>query len=370
MSSQGECELDPSEDCQQYDKENPYVGSQVSPTDRVDSYTDTEQEFEISGAYFQKIASNIIEICNEDLPADPKERRREQEKRRRYKDKISSEQYESIIVEYSEINSTKEYTGATLTSRYLTRWEEIISDFYSTKYTIVNKNIPYGKQTMLLNDNEDKVLIFSCYPSKNKLVTQGTHEYIKTWIDLFSDNISNINKPSEDNDPQKSDKPESEGIKETMKGKANNLKANSKSRRKSGYKIHSKTSPEGKCPKTSNVMLASLMNKLNSVESVVNGLQDLYIENLEKCNTEDLNSNAIDTLQQGKVELCNEKLEEIIQILKARTDTITSSEKEQDIKTSIDNLRSDISQKINVIQGEILKVKIRLEQVLSNTDRL
>ena len=168
MSSQGECELDPSEDCQQYDKENPYVGSQVSPTDRVDSYTDTEQEFEISGAHFQKIASNIIEICNEDLPADPKERRREQEKRRRYKDKISSEQYESIIVEYSEINSAKEYTGATLTSRYLTRWEEIISDFYSTKYTVVNKNIPYGKQTMLLNDNEDKVLIFSCYPSTKK----------------------------------------------------------------------------------------------------------------------------------------------------------------------------------------------------------
>ena len=69
-------------------------------------------------------------------------------------------------------------------------------------------------------------------------------------------------------------------------------------------------------------------------------------------------------------ELCNEKLDEIIQILKAKTHIITSCEKEKDIKISIDILRSDISQKINVIQAEILKVKIRFEQVLTNTNLL
>lgn len=140
-------------------------------------------------ARIRHIHSNVIETIFCPLPDETKARQKEQNSRRKYKDKVISNYPGQLIVDsIGQISAGKEktqYTNAILVTETLKWWKNKITELYKEKYTQEVKDISHGDQIIWKHKNGTKFLTFSFYPSKQKVMAQGTHNDVKTWIDHF-----------------------------------------------------------------------------------------------------------------------------------------------------------------------------------------
>ena len=126
----------------------------------------------------RKIHDGILETIFNVLPTPEKERRKGQENRRKYKDKIQAEHRDVLIVDSSyssdEGNPTQSHTNTILMTSNLDWWQDNILQTYAAKYKTMNKELSGGHQTTFKKDAQgNKFLSFSFYPTKSKLMVQG-----------------------------------------------------------------------------------------------------------------------------------------------------------------------------------------------------
>ena len=136
------------------------------------------------------VQPDVIETLFHALPTETSERRREQERRRKFKEKLLLEHPEKLVLDSSYVNTEgkeqKQYTNSLLVTEYLDSWEKNISDEFCKSYIKKCKVLSNGHQLIFTNDEGEKYLTFSFYPSKNKLMTQGNHVDIVQWIDIYT----------------------------------------------------------------------------------------------------------------------------------------------------------------------------------------
>ena len=60
-----------------------------------------------------------------------------------------------------------------------------VSEKFKDNYTTVNKDLTHCHQILFRNEDDSKFLSFTFYPTKNKLLVQGSHADLLTWINVF-----------------------------------------------------------------------------------------------------------------------------------------------------------------------------------------
>jgi hypothetical protein len=94
-----------------------------------------------------------------------------------------------LIVDSSYIDcdgkENKQYTNTILVTEDLPWWQEKIIEQFCDVYTQHNKGLSSGHQIVFKDGDGNKHLTFSLYPSKNKLMVQGSHKDLCKWIDSF-----------------------------------------------------------------------------------------------------------------------------------------------------------------------------------------
>lgn len=135
------------------------------------------------------IHQNVIETIFKALPTEPSERKKEQDKRRKFKEKIMSKYRGKLIVDSSYISADgreiQTYTNTILVTEQYDWWQEKVEEEYGQKYLQKNKDLSSGHQLVFTDGDNAKVLTFSFYPARNKIMVQGSHDDLNKWIDLF-----------------------------------------------------------------------------------------------------------------------------------------------------------------------------------------
>lgn len=150
--------------------------------------TNSEGDGDYSVKY---IHTNVIETVFGVLPTEQNDRRREQEKRRKFKEKLLTENPCKLIIDSSYIGKEgqpeQQYTNTILVTEEITWWQDQIEATYGAKYDRKCKDLSGGIQTIFRNSSGYKILSFSYYPSKNKFMVQGNHDDLKKWIKVFTE---------------------------------------------------------------------------------------------------------------------------------------------------------------------------------------
>lgn len=147
----------------------------------------------------KSIHDNVIETLFSTLPKDDEEKKMEQDRRRRVKDKLVEHHPENLIVDSSYISDGKDhkqYTNTILITECLAWWEKKIVDAFTDSYSRNNHTTSGGHQSVFVNSEGSKFLTFSFYPSKKKIMTQGSHADLLKWIGIFRDVSSQKNASS------------------------------------------------------------------------------------------------------------------------------------------------------------------------------
>ena len=147
----------------------------------------------ISPAFF-----NVIETIFCPLPNESKARKKEQDSRRKYKEKIIEKYPEYLIVDSicHTINDIEEvqYTNTILVTEAIDWWKNSVQEFFKDIYTEEQKDLSCGNQVTWRDSNGDKFLTFSFYPTKHKMMVQGNHHDVKVWIKHFQSLAETKNK--------------------------------------------------------------------------------------------------------------------------------------------------------------------------------
>lgn len=145
----------------------------------------------MAGIQYKTVYDKVIETIFSALPTEQGERKKENDRRRRIKDKLVAQHAECLIVDSSYITADgrerKQYTNTILITESLAWWENRIVEAFDGPYTSKSHTLSSGRQTVFLNDEGNKFLTFSYYPARNKMMTQGSHEELIKWINVFRD---------------------------------------------------------------------------------------------------------------------------------------------------------------------------------------
>ena len=135
--------------------------------------------------------NNVLETIFSALPTDEKTRKKEQERRRQFKEKLKADHYNKLIIDSSYVNNEgkdqKEYTNTLLVTDNLKFWEDKIVEKLCVDYIRGDKDLKNGYQIFFKNKEGIKYLSFSFYPGKDKLMVQGSHDDLADWITMFRD---------------------------------------------------------------------------------------------------------------------------------------------------------------------------------------
>jgi lysophospholipase L1-like esterase len=149
----------------------------------------------------QRVFENVIETIFDVLPNEPNDRKREQDRRRKFKDKLLDKYPNQLIVDSSYIDSdgksNKQYTNTILVTETLKWWQDKIVEQFSENYTLHNKDLSNGHQVMFKDSDGNKFLSFSFYPSRTKLMVQGNHSDLTKWIGIFRKLSASVNAEAE-----------------------------------------------------------------------------------------------------------------------------------------------------------------------------
>lgn len=137
------------------------------------------------------IHNNVIETLFSALPSEQTDRKKEQERRRKLKEKLTLKYPDCLIVDSSYVTSdghnVKQYTNTLFVTESLDWWETKIVATFSGSFTQKNKDLSSRNQLILYNEDGGKFLTFTFYPSKRKIMTQGSHNELVKWIAVFRD---------------------------------------------------------------------------------------------------------------------------------------------------------------------------------------
>jgi hypothetical protein len=146
-----------------------------------------------SGDHHAKVRithANIIETIFNPLPEGKGSlRKKEQDSRRKYKEKLIAKYPGCLIVDSIghtiDDKEAVQYTNTIFVTDSLDWWRQHVSKLYKDKYTREQKDLTSGDQVTWRDKNGDKYLTFSFYPSKQKMMVQGNHNDLETWIENF-----------------------------------------------------------------------------------------------------------------------------------------------------------------------------------------
>lgn len=138
------------------------------------------------------VQNRVIEtVFSGTLPPEGNERRREQDRRRKFKEKVLAEHEGDLIVDSSYVTSDgKEgqvYTNTILITKNIDWWQEKVEQRYGEKYSQTEKTLTGGHQITYSKQGGAKLLSFSFYTQRNKLMTQGGEAELKSWISIFAE---------------------------------------------------------------------------------------------------------------------------------------------------------------------------------------
>ena len=140
----------------------------------------------------------IVETLSSPLPSAAKDRRREQDKRKRVKEKWALKHKSWLTVESSYIvpevgNDTLSlYHNTLFFTDNILKWQERLDTTLRENYIPEKKKIVSGTQTIWSTQSGNKFLVFSFYPSKRKIMTQGEHAELLNWLTLYKTLRANI----------------------------------------------------------------------------------------------------------------------------------------------------------------------------------
>ena len=159
----------------------------VASNDKVGKLnTNSEHDVDYGVKYIQE---NVIETAFGPLPGETNDRKREHERRRKFKDKLLAENPGKLIIDSSYIGKDgqpdKQYTNTILVTDQITRWQQCIIEKFSGDYAHKSKELSGGNQLNFKYPNGNKFLSCSFYPMKNKVMVQGSHDDLEEWIQVY-----------------------------------------------------------------------------------------------------------------------------------------------------------------------------------------
>jgi hypothetical protein len=141
------------------------------------------------------IHHNVIETIFGVLPTGTDERNKETARRRKYKQKVLAENPGKMVVDSSYTsNEGQTYTNTINVVDDVDWWQAKIQDVFCKEYSKKKKQLVAGYQLVFLDSKGNKFLCFSVYPSKRKIMVQGSDADLRVWINTFrllSDELKN-----------------------------------------------------------------------------------------------------------------------------------------------------------------------------------
>ena len=154
----------------------------------------SQDDLNSNNAQIHYIGPYIVETLNSPLPLSPKNRKKEQDKRRRCKEKWALNHKEWLIIESSQ-TTTQDENGKATKSIYhntlvytdrINEWRVKINEVFEKQhYVAEHKIVTQGEQTIWRESGGEKFLTFTYYKTKGKIMTHGTHMDIQLWRDIF-----------------------------------------------------------------------------------------------------------------------------------------------------------------------------------------
>lgn len=134
----------------------------------------------------RRVEDGIWETIFCALPTDEKERKKEQERRRKFKEKLMGKHREELIIDSSYAKKEgKTYTNTLLATNEIDLWQHIIEQLYGEEYLQSNSDLAGGHKILFKKPSGERFLSFSFYPMKEKIMVQGNHSDLCSWIENF-----------------------------------------------------------------------------------------------------------------------------------------------------------------------------------------
>ena len=151
----------------------------------------------------RQVQDGIIETIFSVLPTEQQERKQEQDRRRKFKEKLLANHRDELIIDSSYVTSDgkheQTHTDTLLGTDNLEWWQEKVEETYGEDYLQDNKPLNGGHKIVFKDNEGEKFLTFSFYPGRKKLMAQGSHADLSTWIKKYAELRKNINMASGDN---------------------------------------------------------------------------------------------------------------------------------------------------------------------------
>ena len=139
----------------------------------------------------RQLQKGVLETIFSSLPPEGTERKHEQDRRRKFKEKLLADHQGELIIDSSYVSSdgkeVQAYTNAIWGTKQVQWWEEKIEEYYGEQYLQKNKACKGGHQITFTGQDGVKFLSFSYYPKRNKVMAQGGHSELHSWINTFTE---------------------------------------------------------------------------------------------------------------------------------------------------------------------------------------
>ena len=158
----------------------------------------------------RKVQDGVMETIFSALPTDSTDRNKEQARRRKFKDKLLAEHHGELVIDSSYVTSDgkpmQTYTDTLMVTDKLDWWQEKIEETFGEDYLQGRQPLSAGHKIIFKNTDGENFLSFLFYPGKNKLMVQGGHDELNTWISKYVELCKQItNTPGDSSEPASHD---------------------------------------------------------------------------------------------------------------------------------------------------------------------